>query len=141
MFSIKKYCKTCGTHWSSTTQPKYNKPLDRTKQSYRALKNLKTPMVAPGSQYIQLFTSSPYILHLILGQKKKQTPSSAPLPAFSRPALGWMQHRLGIRLASHPSEGGKAALTQLMLYPLPQGEKAAPPTAFSPAFRPPASGR
>lgn len=45
-------------------------------------------MIASGSQYIQLFTSSPDILHLAWGQeKKKQTPSSAPLPAFSRPAL------------------------------------------------------
>lgn len=139
MFSIKRYCKTCGTHWSSTTQPKYNKPLDGTKQSYCALKKSNNSYdcsrVSVHSVIYQLtLCSSPHS-----GGKANTILSTTP--CIFQASSGWTQHRLGARLAPHPSEGGEAVLTQLMLYPLLQGEKAAPPTVFSPAFRLAASGQ
>lgn len=88
-------------------------------------------MIASGSQYIQLFTSSPDILHLAWGQEKKKANTIlSTTPCIFQASSGWTWHRFGARLAPHLSERGEAVLTQLMSHPLPQGEKAAPLAAF-----------
>lgn len=130
VFSINKYCKTCGTYWSSTAQPKYKKPLDRTKQSYCALKNLNSydcfRVPVHSAVYQLTWHSSP---RLGAGKKKANTILSTT-PCIFQASSGWTWHRFGARLAPHLSERGEAVLTQLMSHPLPQGEKAAPLAAF-----------
>lgn len=97
-------------------------------------------MIPPASQYIRLFISSIYVLHSGAERVQANTTLSTS-PCIFQASSGWMQHRLEAQLPSHPSEGGEAVLTHLILYHLSQGNKAALLAASPPAFRPSASGQ